>query len=123
MNHERQWEQRQRRWAWSAAWVAKMARGEETPSEPESLRGDDEEVKDEEEGEVTPPEYLPSLGGLFSQQTGISTGACQPKCPRTGTGASSGPPPQSGLVLVSFDLQGMNVVLVVMGIAHLLGVL
>jgi hypothetical protein len=49
--------------------------GEETPSEPESSRDDNEEEdKDVEEGEITlsphspPPEDLPSLGDLFSQQ-------------------------------------------------------
>jgi hypothetical protein len=85
--------------------------GEETPSEPKSLRGGDgEENEDEEEGEVSPPpqslppEDLTSPDDLFSQQAGISVGICQPKRHRTGTGASSGPLPQSVLVIVSSDL-------------------
>jgi hypothetical protein len=51
-----------------------MERGEDAPSEPKSLRGDiEEEKKDKEEGDVTPPphslphEDLPSVGDLFSQ--------------------------------------------------------
>jgi hypothetical protein len=74
--------------------------GEDTPSEPESLGGDNEEEDEEEkEGEVTPPphspplEDLPSLSDLFSQQTGVSVGARQPKWPRTLTGPSTGLPP------------------------------
>jgi hypothetical protein len=53
--------------------VAARAWGEDTPSNPESLGGDDEEEdEDREEGEVTPPphslppEDLPSLGDMFS---------------------------------------------------------
>jgi hypothetical protein len=62
-----------------------MARGEETPSEPEPSGGDNEEKdEDEEEGEVTPPpppahsplpEDLPVLGDIFSWHVGISNGA------------------------------------------------
>jgi hypothetical protein len=86
-------------------------RGEETPSEPKSLgHGDEEGDDDEEEGEITPspysppPEDLPSLGDFFSYQAGISIGARQPKHPQIGTRASSGPPPQASLALVSSDL-------------------
>jgi hypothetical protein len=56
--------------------------GEDTPTEPESSRGDDKELdEDGEEGEVTPPphslpcEALPSLGDTFSGQAGIVVGA------------------------------------------------
>jgi hypothetical protein len=62
--------------------------GEETPSETESSEDDDEEDdEDEEYGEITPsphsppPEYLPSLSDLFSQQAGIFVGAPRMKCP------------------------------------------
>jgi hypothetical protein len=87
-NNEQQWAQRQRRQVRSASRAAERARGEETPSELESS-GDvvEEEGEDEEEGEVTPsphsppPEDLPSLGNLFSQQAGISVGTHQPKHP------------------------------------------
>jgi hypothetical protein len=56
--------------------------GEDTPSEPESLVGDDKE-EDEYgvEGKVTPPphapphESLPSLGDIFSRQAGITVSA------------------------------------------------
>jgi hypothetical protein len=48
--------------------------GEDAPSEPESLGGDDEkDDEDREEGEVTPPphspprEALPLLGDIFSR--------------------------------------------------------
>jgi hypothetical protein len=92
------------------------ARGKETPSKPESSRdGDEEEDEHEEEGEITPsphsspPEDLPSLGDLLSQQTGISISVRQTRCPRTGTGASSNLPPQSGLALVYFDQLLMSV--------------
>jgi hypothetical protein len=102
---------RQRRRDWSAAWAAARARGQETPSEPESSGGDNEEDdKDGEEGEVTPPphsplpEDLPSLGDLFSWQVGISVSMCRPKWPRTETGSSTGPSPQPRLALVSPDL-------------------
>jgi hypothetical protein len=40
-----------------------------------------------------------------------------------GAGALSSPAPMTGLTLVSSDLQGVSVVLVMMGIAYLLGVL
>jgi hypothetical protein len=50
------------------------ARGEETPSESESLGdGDEEEDKNEEEGDITPsphsppPKDLPSLDDLLGQ--------------------------------------------------------
>jgi hypothetical protein len=50
---------RQRRRAWSAAQATARERGEDTPSEPESFRGDNEvEDEDEEEGEVTPPSHF-----------------------------------------------------------------
>jgi hypothetical protein len=65
---------RQRRRAWSAAQVVARVRGDDTPSEPESLGGDDkEEDEGKEEREVTshphspPLEDLPSLGDFFSQ--------------------------------------------------------
>jgi hypothetical protein len=70
--------------------------GEKTPSEPDSSGdGDVEENEDEEEGEISssphssPPEDLPSLGDLFSQQAGISVGVSWAKRPRTGTMALS----------------------------------
>jgi hypothetical protein len=83
---ERLQARRQRRWDRSAARVAARARGIETPTEPESSRGDDEEEdEDGEEGKVTPPphspppEDLPSLGDMFSRQAGISVGPHRPK--------------------------------------------
>jgi hypothetical protein len=91
--------------------------------------GNEEEDADEEEGEVTPhphyppPEDFPSPDKLFSQQEGISVGVHRPNCLWTRTGASSGPPPLSGTALVSSNLQGMSIPLVMMGIAHLLEVL
>jgi hypothetical protein len=85
--------------------------GEESLFEPESSGGgNEEEDEDEEEGEVTPspnsppPEDLPLLRDLFSQQAGIFVGVRQPKRPRMCTGASSGPSPQSDLTLVSSNL-------------------
>jgi hypothetical protein len=45
------------------------------------------------------------------------------KWPRAEAKPKIGPSSQSGLSLVPSDLQGMSVALVVMGIAHLLGVL
>jgi hypothetical protein len=103
--------------------------GVENPSKPESLGdGDEEEDEDEEEGEVAPsphslpPEDLPSHEDYFSRQAGISVGADQPKCPQMGTRASPIALPQSDLTLVSSDLQGMSVALVVTGTTHLLGV-
>jgi hypothetical protein len=99
IHNEQLWEESQRRRGWSAAWLVMRARGEESPSEPESSGGDvEEEDEDEEEGEVTPPphssplEDLPSLSNLFSQQAGISVGMRWPKQPRTDTGASFGLP-------------------------------
>jgi hypothetical protein len=95
--------------------MATKARGEETPSELESSGDDEEEDEDEEEGEITPSlqspplEDLPSLGDLFRQQAGISVGPRRVKRPRTGAGGSSDPLPQSNLVLVYSDLQGMSV--------------
>jgi hypothetical protein len=63
------------------------AHGEETPSESESLGvNDEEEGEGMEEGEIisspssSPPEVLPSLGDLFHQQAGISTGTHRTKC-------------------------------------------
>jgi hypothetical protein len=54
--------------------VAARVRGDETPSEPESSRGDDEEQdEDGKKGELTPPPHclppvdLPSLGDIFSR--------------------------------------------------------
>jgi hypothetical protein len=68
--------------------VATRVRGEETPSEPESSGGDNEEEdEDREEGQVTPlphsppPEDLPSHGDIFSRQAGISVGVHRPKRP------------------------------------------
>jgi hypothetical protein len=81
---------------WSTARVVAMARREETPSEPESSGGDDE---DGEEGEVTPsphsppPEDLPLLGDIFSQQAGIVVDTHRPKWPRTEIGSLTSPPP------------------------------
>jgi hypothetical protein len=73
--------QNQRRWDWSTARMAARARGEDTPSELESLGGDNEEEdKDGEESEVNPPphsppcEALPLLGDMFSRQEGITVG-------------------------------------------------
>jgi hypothetical protein len=95
---------------------ARKQRWWQTPSEPESSGDGDEEVdEDEEEGQTTrslpssPPKVLPLFGDLFSQQAGISVGTCRAKRPRAGTGASFGPLPQSGLVLVDSDLQGMSI--------------
>jgi hypothetical protein len=113
---------RQRRRAWSAARVVARAWGEDTPSEPKSSGGDDE---DGEEGEVTPPthsplpEDLPSIGYIFIQKAGITIGARQLKPPQMETEPSTGPPPQPCLALVSPDLQGSSVVLVVTETTHL----
>jgi hypothetical protein len=111
------------------AWVAVRARGEDTPSGPKFSEGDDEEEdEDEEEREVTPPPHslppkdLASFGDLFSQQTGISVGARWSKQPRAKIEPSTGLSPQFDHALVHSDLQGMNVAIVVTGIAHLLGV-
>jgi hypothetical protein len=100
VDNKRQQAWRQMRRLRSAVWAATRVRGQETPSKPESSGDvDEEEDEDEEEGEITPSlpssplEHLPSLGDLFSQQVGISVGARQAKHPRTGTGASSDPPP------------------------------
>jgi hypothetical protein len=91
--------------------MAARAWGEETPSEPKSSRDDNEEEDEDEEEErnnslspLSALEDLPSLGDLFSQQAGISVGARQTKRPRMGAGRSSGPPPQSRLMLVYSDL-------------------
>jgi hypothetical protein len=61
---------------WSATQATARARGEDTPSEPESSGGDNEEEdEDGEEGEVTPsphsplPQDLPSSGDIFSRPT------------------------------------------------------
>jgi hypothetical protein len=90
--------------------------GGEAPSELESSGDDDvEEDEDEEVGEITPsphsppPEDVPSLGDLFSQQTGIFFGARQTKHSWMGAGGSSGSPPQSGLTLVYSVMHGMIV--------------
>jgi hypothetical protein len=63
--------------------------GEDTPSEPESLGGDDEEEdEDEEEGEVTPlphsslPEDLPSLGASSASKWGSSSACAGQNSPR-----------------------------------------
>jgi hypothetical protein len=129
-NNELQRARRERRWVWSAALATVWARREETSSEPKSLGdGDDEEDEGEEEGEVTPsphsppPDYLLSLGDLFRQQAGISVGTHRLKRHLMGTRASSGPPSHSDLMLVSSDLQGMSIALVVTRITNLLGVL
>jgi hypothetical protein len=58
---------------------------------------DEEEDEDGEEWEVTPPpqspppEDLPSFGGIFSQQVGISIGACQSRWPQTKTRSFTDP--------------------------------
>jgi hypothetical protein len=126
IHNERLQAQSQTRQAWSATQAVLGARGEKSPSDPESSGGGvEEEDEDDEDGEVTPPPHsplpkdLPSLGDLFSQQAGISIGVRQPKRPRTGTGASSSPPLLSSLTLVSSDLYEVSAVLLVMGIAHL----
>jgi hypothetical protein len=63
-------------------------RGDKSSSVPESSGGGIEAEHEDEgagEGEVTPPphtpppEDLPSLGDLFSQQAGISNCVCWPK--------------------------------------------
>jgi hypothetical protein len=110
---------RQRRRLWSVTQAVVRAPGgggEETPSVPESSGdGYEEEGEDEEEGEIAPtphslpPEDLPSLGDLFSQQTRIYVGMRQTRRPRTGTRASSSLLPQSGPMLVYSNLQGMSV--------------
>jgi hypothetical protein len=69
------------------------------------------------------PEEFPALGDIFSRQVGITVGTCLLKWPRMDTGPSTGPPSQPYVPLVSPDLQGMSGVPVVMGIAHLHGVL
>jgi hypothetical protein len=111
IHNERLQAQSQTRQAWSTTQAVLGARGEKSPSDPESSGGGvEEEDEDDEDGEVTPPPHsplpkdLPSLGDLFSQQAGISIGVRQPKRPRTGTGASSSPPLLSSLTLVSSDL-------------------
>jgi hypothetical protein len=87
-----------------------MAQGEDTPSNPGSLREEDEvEDEDREEGEVTPPpnspphDALPLLGDIFKRQAGIAIDARQPKRPRTEVGPSTGKLPQPRLTLVSPD--------------------
>jgi hypothetical protein len=106
------------------------ARGEDTPSEPESSREDDkEEDEDKEIGEVTPPphssphEALPLLGDIFSRQAKIVVGVCRMKRPRTEDEPSSGSLSQPRLTLVSPDSQGMSVVLVLTKTTHLFEVL
>jgi hypothetical protein len=128
-DNERQHAWGQRRRLWSAARSAAGAQEGGTPSKTNSLGDDSEEDgEDKEKGEINPfpqsplPEDLPSLGDLFSWQTGISFGVHWPKNPLVGTGASFGPPPQSILTLVFSDLQKMGVVLVAIGTTHLLGV-
>jgi hypothetical protein len=69
------------------------------------------------------PEEFPALGDIFSRQVGITVSTCLLKWPRMDTGPSTGPPSQPYVPLVSPDLQGMSGVPVVMGIAHLHGVL
>jgi hypothetical protein len=80
-DNERQQARRHRRWLWSATRVAARVWREETPSKPDSSGdGIEEEHEYEEEGEITPPphspppEDLPLVGDLFSQQAGISVG-------------------------------------------------
>jgi hypothetical protein len=113
-NNEWQQAQRQRRQVQSATQAATRAQGEETLSDLESLGdGEDEEEKEDEEeedGEITPsplsppPEDRPSLSDLFNRQAEISVSVHWSKHPWMGIGASSSPPPQSGVVLVTFDL-------------------
>jgi hypothetical protein len=60
--------------------TAVRARGEDTPSEPESSKQDEVEGEEEEEGEVTPPphslsfEAPPSLEDLFHKKVGVAVG-------------------------------------------------
>jgi hypothetical protein len=84
------------------------ARGEDTSSEPESSKGDNEEEdEDGKELEVTPPphslppEDLPSLGDIFNRQAGISVDVGQPKCSQMETLLLASPLPQPHLILVS----------------------
>jgi hypothetical protein len=65
------------------------------------------------------PEDLPSISYIFIQKAGITIGARQPKRPQMETGPSTSPPPQPCLALVSPDLQGTSVVLVVTETTHL----
>jgi hypothetical protein len=49
IHNEQLWEERQRRRGWSATWSVMRARGEESPSEPESSGGGVEEEDEDEE--------------------------------------------------------------------------
>jgi hypothetical protein len=96
--------------------VVVRAWGKDTPSEPESLGGDNEEEDEhEEEGEVTPHpnstsrEALPLLGDIFSRQARIAIGTRRSRRPRTETRPSIDSPPHHHLTLVSPDLHGMIV--------------
>jgi hypothetical protein len=71
----------------------------------------------------SPPEDLPSLGDIFSQQAGISVSVRQLKWQQMETGSSTGLLPQPHLARVSLDLQGVSVVPVVTWMSHLLWVL
>jgi hypothetical protein len=79
--------------------MAARARGEDTPSDPESSGGDNKEEDEyREEGEVIPPPHspppddLPSLGDIFNQQAGISVGTHWPKWSQIETGPLTGLP-------------------------------
>jgi hypothetical protein len=82
--------QRQRRQVWIAAQTVERAQGEDTPSEPESSgEENEEEDRDGEESQVTPPpnspphEALPLLGDILSMQARVIVGVHPPKWPRT----------------------------------------
>jgi hypothetical protein len=83
--------------------VVARVRGDDTPSEPESLGGDDkEEDEGKEEGEVTshphspPLEDLPSLGDFFSRQAGFFFGVRRPNWPWMEIEPMTGPLPSRG---------------------------
>jgi hypothetical protein len=90
---------------------------------------DEEEDKDREEGEVTPPphspphEALPLLGDILSRQAGIVVGARRLNRLQTEVGPSTGLPSQPHLVLVCSDSQGTSIVPVLMKPTHLFRVL
>jgi hypothetical protein len=103
--------------------------GRKLPSSLNPWEGLTKRRMETEEGEVTPPPHSPllevlhSLGDIFNRQAGIFVGARQPKWPETRIGSPTGPSLQPHHALVSLDLQGVSVVLGVMGMSQLLGVL